>query len=118
MSQEIKLPTVREASTGLGFRCVADMYASAATTESMAKEDCSSQHLRRSLNHEPSLHPTASGWSEWTPQWSVSEERAARELEFWRELNAYAVRERGRDNTLSEFKLLRADGTNWEEKTS
>ena len=43
-------------------------------------------------------------WSQWEVLESgLSEEKIARRLEFWRELNDYAVSQRGKANTLCEF---------------
>ena len=46
----------------------------------------------------------------WTP-WEVLEsnvaaDRVENRLEFWRDLNAYAVRERGKANTLREYRVI------------
>lgn len=48
---------------------------------------------------------TETYWSDWKVLESgVSEERIEQRLKFWRELNEYAVSQRGPENTLCEFK--------------
>ena len=43
-------------------------------------------------------------WTSWTPLETVTAERVARRCQFWRELNDYAVSQRG-EKARSEFKV-------------
>jgi len=45
-------------------------------------------------------------WSEWEVLETVPEEKHERRLEFWQELNDYAVSQRGVVGTKSEFKAV------------
>lgn len=44
-------------------------------------------------------------WSEWEELERTNKEKAQKRLEFWKNLNDYAVSQRGKANTLCEFRL-------------
>ncbi len=46
-------------------------------------------------------------WSDWTSLESgVAADKVEARLTFWRELNAYAVAQRGKENTLAEYEAF------------
>ena len=59
---------------------------------------------RRVDEHDRYGYPTGRwSWGAWEVLERVPEERAENRLKFWRELNAYAVSQRGPQNTKCEF---------------
>ncbi len=71
------------------------------------------ERLLRTVNNDPQRRcyngchaSTEDVWTPWETLESFdSEEKATKRIKFWEELNAYAVSQRGKENTLREFRV-------------